>query len=435
MTVKRSICTVVVAMAVVLSLMSAAPAQAGRYTPPSGPTFNSATGDRASQRQIVHKILRTIRSTPRREHIQIMSWNFSSPTATRALLRAHRRGVEVNLLMAKGNMTRFDNPAFKRLRAGLDRGNRGRPKARRSWARTCVQSCRGRGGAPHAKFFLFSRSGKARNVLIHGSANLTSASASNQWNDVHTTKGARSGYGFTRRIFAQMARDRPVRRTYATWAAGPDRLAFFPSAGRRSRDPVAGLLNRVRCRGAANTASGRTRILVAPDALREARGTTLGRKLRRLWLNGCDVRIGYTVMGIDVGRMLRSPSRRGPVPLAHLVRDVNGDGQFDDYFHMKAMTIVGHMRGNRRTWATLNGSANFSSAAVRSDENIGIYYRKGLTRRYEEHLNYWYNRFRRSSNRYVYARQAESSGRYVDGFLFGTGPVNGVDPYAQVELD
>ncbi|WP_343900471.1 phospholipase D-like domain-containing protein [Nocardioides aquaticus] len=435
MMVKRSICAVVAAMAVVLSLMAGAPAQAGKYTPRSGPTFNSATGNGAAQRSIVDKIVKTIRSTPRGAHIQIMTWNYASPTATDALLRAQKRGVKVNVLMAKGNLTRVDNPTFKRLRAGLDRGNRGRDKARRSWARTCVQSCRGRGGAAHAKFYLFSQSGRARNVLIQGSANLTTAASSNQWNDVRTTSGSNSGYGFARGVFAQMAKDKPARRPYTSWRGGPDRLAFFPIAGRGSADPVAGLLNRVRCRGAANTASGRTRILVAPDAMREDRGMALGRKLRRLWVDGCDVRIGYTVMGIDVGRMLRKPSRRGPVPLVHLVRDGNGDGQFDDYFHMKAMTIKGNMGGNRRSTVTLNGSANFSTSAARSDENIGISSRQGLTLRYEEHLTYWFNQFRGGSNRYVYGRQANADGRLVDGFLFGTAPVDGVDPYALVELD
>ncbi|QVT80886.1 hypothetical protein ENKNEFLB_03287 [Nocardioides aquaticus] len=236
MMVKRSICAVVAAMAVVLSLMAGAPAQAGKYTPRSGPTFNSATGNGAAQRSIVDKIVKTIRSTPRGAHIQIMTWNYASPTATDALLRAQKRGVKVNVLMAKGNLTRVDNPTFKRLRAGLDRGNRGRDKARRSWARTCVQSCRGRGGAAHAKFYLFSQSGRARNVLIQGSANLTTAASSNQWNDVRTTSGSNSGYGFARGSSRRWPRtSRPVARTPAggagrtAWPSSPSQGAGRPT--------------------------------------------------------------------------------------------------------------------------------------------------------------------------------------------------------------
>lgn len=162
----------------------------------------------------------------------------------------------------------------------------------------------------------------------------------------------------------------------------------------------------------------------------------LGRKVRALWVDGCDVRIGYTVMGVDVGRMLRAPSRRGPVPLAHMVRDRNGDGQFDDYFHMKSVAITGNVNGERGGYATLNGSQNWSNASARSDENIGVTYRQGITRTYSAHIDRWYRFFSaRDRNRYTFARGAAADGRLVDGFLFGTGPINGVDPYAQLEMD
>ena len=46
-------------------------------------------------------------------------------------------------------------------------------------------------------------------------------------------------------------------------------------------------------------------IRIAPDVLRQARGMSLATKVRDLWNQGCDIKIGYTVMGIDVGRFLR----------------------------------------------------------------------------------------------------------------------------------
>ena len=42
-----------------------------------------------------------------------------------------------------------------------------------------------------------------------------------------------------------------------------------------------------------------------------------------------------------------SSSGRGPVPMKHLVQDFNGDGEFDNYFHLKAMSIVGNVGGDR----------------------------------------------------------------------------------------
>jgi phosphatidylserine/phosphatidylglycerophosphate/cardiolipin synthase-like enzyme len=424
----------ILALSTVQASLAEEPAGAARFTPGPGATFNSATGNGATQRRIVNKLIRTIRATPRRQEIHIMTWNFQSQAAVDALLRAQKRNVRVRLLMAKGNTERIDNASFRRLKRGLRNGNDGRKADRRSWARVCRASCRGKGGAAHAKYYLFSRSGKARNVFIHGSANLTAASASNQWNDIYTTVNRKGPYRFGMRIFREMTKDKPAVPRLARWSKGPDEVLFTPLG--RKADPVMGLLEKIRCRGATNTPSGRTRMIIAPDVLRGDRGMRLARKVRSLWRNGCHVRIGYTVIGKDVGRMLREPSKRGPVPMKHLVQDFDGDGQFDNYFHMKSMAVVGHVAGKRGNHVVLNGSANWSDATAVSDENLGIYWRKKLTRRYEEHLDYWYRNFPSTPAKSPVARLAIGSDRVTeDGLLLGTGPINGVDPYANVEMD
>ncbi len=429
---------VVVAIAVIAASFQV-PANAGRYTPQPGVTYNSPVGPPDRQRAIFSKIIRSIRSTPRGEDIRIMSWNIQSKGAVDELLRAQRRGVRVWVLMSRSNAEAIDNRSWTRLHNGLRRGNADRREARRSWARLCSQSCRGRSGAAHAKYFLFSRSGRAREVVIHGSANLTSASASNQWNDVYTTVDRQSTYGFFVGIFRQMAKDRPVDHPYAALPTGRDRFLFFPGG---AKDPVMALLNKVRCRGATNTSSHRTTLRIAPDVLRENRGMRLGRKVWQLWQGGCDVRIGYTVMGRTTGKMLRRPGDRGRgVPMRHLVQDVNGDGMFDRYFHLKAMSIVGNVGGDRSNWVVLNGSSNWSDRGYRSDENLGVHWRRGLTRRYQKHFNHWYEYpgFARSSGRYQMSarttQEAIEQDRLVDGLLFGTASINGVDPYANVDLD
>jgi len=431
---------VVVAIAVIAASFQV-PAHAGRYTPRPGVTFNSPVGSDDREDKIYDKIIRSIRSTPRGQDIRIMSWNIQSRGAVDTLLRAQRRGVRVRVLMSRSNAAAIDNHSWFRLQRGLRRGNANRREARHSWARECRASCRGRAGSAHAKYFLFSRSGRARDVVIHGSANLTTASTSNQWNDVYTLINRESPYKFFVRVFQQMAKDRPVRPPYTTWSSGgSDRFLFFPGPSAQ-RDPRMQLLNKVRCHGATNTRSHRTRIRIAPDVLRESRGMALGRKIWQLWQSGCDLRVGYTVMGRDVGRMMRRPGRRGQgVPMRHLVQDVNGDGQFDRYFHLKAMSIVGHVGGDRSNWVVLNGSSNWSSRAYRSDENLGIHWRERLTRQYQDHFNYWYTwpGFVGSGRYQMSARTTQlavQDGRLVDGLLFGTGPINGVDPYANVDMD
>lgn len=203
----------------------------------------------------------------------------------------------------------------------------------------------------------------------------------------------------------------------------------------------------MRCRRATNTGTGRTRIRIAPDVIRHARGMALARKVRRLWQDGCDVKIGYTVLGKDISEMLRAPGGRGPVPLEHLVEDRNGDGVFDLYFHLKSMTVVGNVGGDRSGYALLNGSANWSRTAAASDENLGRYSSPRHTLRYEEHIDYWYDYYaRRSSGRRTTSARTAADQDRSDMMVFGTGAdavyedgtpysLTGVDPFATMPRD
>ena len=423
---------------------SAAP---DNFTPKPGVTFNSPLGDRSTRRAIFHKIIRSINSSPRGSEIQIFSWNFLTREGTDALLRAQKRGVRVRLLMDDMNNTEIPNQPYRRLRAGLRAGNDKWPKDRNSWARVCRGSCRGTNGSAHAKFFMFSHVGKVKRVVMQGSANLTLASTTNQWNDLYTHTRSREVWDFYSKVFHEAARDRKAPRPFASKGFGDFRLMMFPLTGKAVRDPVMQLLNKVQCRGATNTASGRTRIRIAPDVIRQERGMALARKVRQLWNHGCDVRIGYTVVGIDVGRMLRSQEGRGPVPMKHLVQDFDGDGEFDNYFHLKSMSIVGNVGGDRSGYVVLNGSANWSALSRVSDENLGIYWGKRQTLRYQEHIDYWYTNFPRSAKEDTSTNARLTTRTHTpDQLVFGTDEDSvyedgtpysrtGVDPYANLELD
>lgn len=419
------------------------------FRPRPGPVFNNPVAGTDKRRTIFRKIMRSIDATPQGQEIKIFTWNFLTSEGTDALLRAQRRGVRVRLLMDKRNNTEVPNGPYRRLRAGLMRVNEERPNGRRSWARVCQGSCRGNNGSAHSKFFMFSKVGPTPRVVMQGSANFTLASTNNQWNDIYTHTRSERVWQFFSKTFREAVADEPARPAYLSQSFENFRLVMFPSIGSAAKDPVMQMLNRVRCRGAKNTGTGRTRIRIAPDVIRQDRGMRLGRKVRQLWDNGCDVRIGYTVMGIDVGRMLRAGGGRGPVPLRHLVQDTNNDGEFDNYFHLKAMSIVGHMAGNRRAYAVLNGSANWSGLGGISDENLGIYQNRGDARAYQNHIDYWYNRFGSSSARTATSMRAGVGvlpAPTSEQLVFGTGAnaiyedgtpysTEGVDPYASLDLD
>jgi hypothetical protein len=79
----------------------------------------------------------------------------------------------------------------------------------------------------------------------------------------------------------------------------------------RTADPVQDLLSRVTCTGATGAGkNGRTIVRAAPDVMRNERGMAIAQRLRELWIQGCDVRIAYTVMGVDVFRFLGAGTAR-----------------------------------------------------------------------------------------------------------------------------
>lgn len=441
----RTLALMLATAGLMLPVSPPASATPDNFTPRPGPTFNSPLGDSNARRAIFRKIIRSVNSTPRGGEINILSWNFLTQEGKRALLRAQGRGVRVRLLMDVRNNTEIDNPPYRQLRAGLRKGSKGKPRDKRSWARVCEDSCRGgKGkGSAHSKVFMFSEAGNANKVVIQGSANFTVASTSNQWNDIYTHRGNPAVWRFYKKIFREAAQDRRARRPYREKSFRDFRLVQFPQVGKRAPDPVMQTLNKVHCRRATNTKSGRTRIRIAPDVIRQNRGMQLGRKIRSLWDNGCDVRIGYTVMGIDVGRMLRQDTGRGPVPMKHLVQDFNGDGQFDNYFHLKAMSIVGNWGRQRANHVLVNGSANWSSMAKVSDENVGIYFAPRQVVRYQEHLDYWYENFPQDGSQKGDTTPLRRSASGADPLIFGWGdeavyedgtPV-GFDPFAGMELN
>lgn len=392
------------------------------YRVQEGPTFNAAVGDQATRRAILDKLLQTIRHTSPRGTIKIMTWNFMNAGAADALIQRAQRGTTVRVLMdANNNDEDTDNPSFRRLKAGLARTNGKRePRETRSYARMCKGSCRGKGGAAHTKMFLFDKVGTSRNVLIQGSANLTTAAASNQWNEIYTYVGRDKIYDFAEEIFDEMWKDQPVGNAFRAYESDRYSLYFSPYYGKEfTEDPVQAAMDQVKCFGAENAGNenGRTVVRSAPDVIRGKRGMIAARRLKALWDGGCDVRVAYTVMGRDVKRVLSGQGGRGPVPMRHLVQDFDGDGDFDNYFHLKVLTINGRLGADRTAYVTFNGSANTSDAASRSDEQIGKLVGRKNTMLYQRFIDRWFDNPPSNAAPRAAARSAV------------------VDPYQHVDMD
>lgn len=300
--------------------------------------------------------------------IRIATWSFDDWAVAKALVSAKNRGVSVQVVAAALRNT--DNGPWQYLQKnlGIYRYVPGHPETAEttSFARQCRGSCRGSGGTPHSKYFLFDNvgAGHHRSVVMQSSMNLTNFAVNGQWNQAQVVWGAPYWSHFMG-IFRQMRIGSPVSSTYRRYVYGNVIDMFFPKRGTTAgTDPVMQALNRVRCTGAASGGTnGRTKIRVIQYAIYDTRGVWLAKKLRSLKSAGCDVAIIYSLITRPVLTILRG------VPMRQSVIK-NSQGEIVKYNHSKWMTITGNWNGNSRAALSFSGSANWSNAAFGNDEQM-----------------------------------------------------------------
>ncbi len=395
-TVRKLIILVATALVAVSLSGVSAPASAtpDHYVPATGPAFNNPYGNKAAVRRLISQVNRTIDSVPRGGRIRISAWNVRSANITNALIRAHKRNVSVQVVMDRGNWNPNNpNVDAARLSAALKVGNKDRTKSKKSFLRRCIGSCRGKHGIPHSKFFLFNKVRVKKNkkvktvkwVAMYGSYNATELGATIQWNDLYTVKKDEARYRSFLGVFNEMAKDKAIKNAYTGYDDGVVGTSFYPYVGSEATtpDPIMDVLNSVSCKGAKNK-TGTTRIRIAQTSMYGDRGLKLARKISQLKRQGCNIRLVYAMFGTEVLRIMRAAK----VPLTHLAYDNNEDGLYDRYVHMKSMAISGNVAGDPGAKITWNGSANWTSVALASDEVVGVVRKKWVTNRYMQWIDY-----------------------------------------------
>lgn len=414
-----------VAVAGTTGTASAAPM---KFDPRPGQTFNNPYGGSAAAHRIVTRLVRSINSVKAGHKIRIATWNYRSPAITRALIRAHNRGVSVRVIMDYGNWNPdIPNALAARTHRALKQGNnKVRPKMT-SWLRRCKGSCRGPHGIAHTKFYTFDKVHHTKNVVMFGSANATELAARIQWNDVYTVTKKRNKYREFIRVFNQMKKDHAVKQGYLHYHHDDVDLDFYPYTGAGTNgDPVLKTLNRVRCSGATNGINGHTKIRIAQTATYGQRGLAIAHRLAQMHQRGCNIRLVYAMFGRQVLRVLRHEAGATPVPLTHLAYDADCNGIYDRYLHMKSMTIQGNYNGNHHARVTFNGSANWTPVSLASDEIAGTVRRTQTTRAYANWIDYLFTHV---------------PAAWVPNHCAGTGTVQdravarNVDPYALIRKD
>jgi phosphatidylserine/phosphatidylglycerophosphate/cardiolipin synthase-like enzyme len=364
--------TAALASALTAVALVAAPAMA--WAPAEGPLFNNPKGSLAAKYRLQLRVEKAIRNAVPGSKIRIATYLLDRKASSDALINARKRGVSVQVVMDG----RIDTPPSRNLQRVLNADN---GKAGLKWgpdqsfAVQCAGSCRG--GAPnqamHAKFFAFSRTGTANNVVMVSSANLNKGGALLGYNDLFTTVGVPSTFALYERVHAEMARDQADGDPYVVHREGRFETQIFPKRGaNRESDPTYQILNRVRCSGATGGAgrNGHTVIRVSMFHWSGERGVYLANKLLALDRAGCLVSVMYGAPSAEVSRILRDSAHRGGIALYDSRVDRNGDGHPELRVHTKYMLITGSYGGDTSSWQVLTGSQNWVAQSLTGgDEN------------------------------------------------------------------
>lgn len=390
--------------------LAAKPCPKPVWSPTNFTAFNYPKAPRKATRTTIRfGVLSAIENSPPGSSIRIAVYSFVDPGITHALLKAHRRGVSVQVIASRNELTAASR-SWRKLRRALGqkllpdsaralagkgaKAAKAEAAARASWARECVRSCRGYGGYLHSKIYLFSHVGHTRWVTMLSSANLTTFAIAAQWNHVDTVIG-QSTYEEMARVFAEMVPDQPLEQPFRRFHTREVSGLVFPRPGTTVKDdPMVPILDRIEC--AAPAGSGvldevkpkrlkpsktdaakpaqptktvrRTVIRISMYAWFDPRGIQLAQLVRRKWEEGCDVKIVTGITNRRVRAALRHRGGRGPIPMRVLHReDYTGRSLF--YDHSKYVAINGGYagRGQQLVWT---GSMNFTAFGFSNDEIV-----------------------------------------------------------------
>lgn len=359
------------------------------YFPQQGPKFNLPRSGASTQFRIEAQVLSAIRHARKGSIIRMSMFSFDRYPVADALIAAKRRGVKVQVLINNHE----DSGAQKKMRRFLGT-NRFKNK---SFAYQCKFGCRSRGGILHSKYILFSKTGKAKNVVMLGSVNMKLNGAKNQYNDLLTINNVDRLHSNLTKYFIEMRRDKPARPAY--WKHNISKsisVRASPWAGARKKDPNMEFLAPVRCLGA-QTPNGRTRVMINMHAWDGNRGAYLANRVRDLYAQGCDVRIQYGYGGRKVRQILSRPTARGRIPLRSNGLDTDSDGEIDLYSHMKLLLVDGNYGGVRNRKVIVTGSNNYQGSrnVISGDELIFRMYSSRFFGAYRANFDWmWANRTR-----------------------------------------
>ena len=393
------------------------------YTPKAGTFFNNPRGSRAKKRKIITEIDRAIDGSAPGSRIRVAMYLFDLQSTADRLISAHKRGVDVQVLLDDGEIS----TQYKQVRNAL-----GTDKSKGSYIFRCKRGCMSSvRSVMHAKFYLFSQVGGAARVSMISSANPYTGNTSKSWNDLHTILGDQTIWDSLNKYFVDMLRDKTNYNYFRMTRSGKYTLYFFPRtpAPGTSGVPQLVALKKVKCTGVGSGygLKGRTTIRVAMWGWTKWR-TDVARQLWKLHDKGCNV---YVVLnkkrvGEKVYRaLLKRSSRHGVMKVYDAWYDRDHNGAAELYMHQKLLTINGNFNGNGSTKVLWTGSQNFTDEGNRVNNELLMKVQDNSTLdQYVRNLNYIRDHHTKGLIRRVPCcfGAAGVEGAEVDGQLNGAEP-------------
>lgn len=384
-------------IALTLPSLLASPSVAGQATwrPPAGAVFNNPAGSKAARWRIINTINAATRHARPGSTIWMALYLMDSKSTADALINAHQRGVRVRMVVSKGNASTHQ---MARIARAVNKDNNDDAPGELKWGpdgsfvKYCVGGCRTKAGFIHSKFYVFSQTGAARDVVMVSSSNPNRGGANAGWNNLFVAHGKSRLVNHPTQGFAavhdEMSRDRPVDNPYREVEEGAFQAGFLPALS--GYDPIYSNLSAVRCKGATGGAGskGRTVIKIGMFVWTGDRGVRFARKVAELGRAGCRIGVIHAFLGKRVRDILRPAAKRGQVKLWDSKIDRNRDGNYEYRIHHKVLMVSGVYRGDSSSWTVHTSSDNWvNDTTRRSDENHLVIAKRGAYNTYVKNWN------------------------------------------------
>jgi len=347
---------------------------------------NDASGKYAIQKHIID----LINDTAPGETIRLAIYEFWSDAYKDALIAAHERGVNVQVV---ADSVSAPEEALSALKSAL-----GTTRRRDSFAITCASACVGAVGINHDKFVLFSHLGNRAKVFIQSSANMLEGNSANSginaWNNAVTIVDEPAVYDAYVARFNAM-RDEVAGTAYATTTGTNAEVSFFP---RSKGNTVVSILHDVDCSGT-NTSGGdgadhQTAVKVAAFMLTDV---DIARKLWDLDNEGCVVYVARTNIGRNddkaIGVLKACTTHDGVLIRSFHLREHDDNDPKDairiGYLHSKYLLIDGYYDGSPNQHLIWTGSYNYTGDSLRDNDEalLALWNREPLFSAYQNNFD------------------------------------------------